>query len=114
MELKPGYKRTEFGVIPEDWSVRSLSELSWFQEGLGVRNTQFTSHGVKLLNGTNIYRGELNLGTTTRFISTREACGAYAHFLADEGDIVIASSGISVERIDEKVALFERETCRFA
>jgi hypothetical protein len=23
MELKPGYKQTEVGVIPEDWDVRS-------------------------------------------------------------------------------------------
>ena len=27
MELKPGYKQTEVGVIPEDWEVRSLQDL---------------------------------------------------------------------------------------
>jgi type I restriction enzyme S subunit len=27
MELKPGYKRTEVGVIPEDWDVRRVEEL---------------------------------------------------------------------------------------
>ena len=27
MELKPGYKQTEVGVIPEDWDVRSLQDL---------------------------------------------------------------------------------------
>ena len=27
MELKPGYKQTEVGVIPEDWEVRTLQEL---------------------------------------------------------------------------------------
>lgn len=102
--MRPGYKQTEVGVIPEDWEVRPLSNVSWFQEGPGVRNTQFTSSGVKLLNGTNIFRGELDLETTNRFISEREAHGPYAHFLAEEGDIVIASSGITVERLHEKVA----------
>lgn len=30
MELKPGYKQTEVGVIPEDWEVRRLDDLgSW-------------------------------------------------------------------------------------
>jgi type I restriction enzyme S subunit len=27
MELKPGYKQTEVGVIPEDWEVRTLQDL---------------------------------------------------------------------------------------
>lgn len=27
MELKPGYKQTEVGVIPDDWEVRSLQDL---------------------------------------------------------------------------------------
>ena len=28
MELKPGYKQTEVGVIPEDWEVKRLGDLS--------------------------------------------------------------------------------------
>ncbi|MEI6336274.1 MAG: restriction endonuclease subunit S [Methylococcaceae bacterium] len=28
MELRPGYKQTEVGVIPEDWEVKSLNELT--------------------------------------------------------------------------------------
>jgi type I restriction enzyme S subunit len=27
MELKPGYKQTEVGLIPEDWEVQSLQVL---------------------------------------------------------------------------------------
>jgi type I restriction enzyme S subunit len=90
-----------------EWEVKRLAEVCWFQEGPGVRNTQFTAAGVKLLNGTNIFRGVLNLETTGRFISESEAHGAYAHFLADEGDIVLASSGITVERLHEKVAFID-------
>ena len=30
MELRPGYKRTEVGVIPEDWNVEPIAELSEF------------------------------------------------------------------------------------
>jgi type I restriction enzyme, S subunit len=58
-----------------------------------------------LLNGTNIFRGTLHLGSTARFISPIEAYGAYAHFLVDIGDIVIASSGIAIDRFHEKVAV---------
>lgn len=26
--MKPGYKQTEVGVIPEDWEVKALSEIT--------------------------------------------------------------------------------------
>jgi type I restriction enzyme S subunit len=87
-----------------EWVLKTLTEVCWFQEGPGVRNSQFTHSGVKLLNGTNIFRGEINLETTERYISDKEAFGPYAHFLAECGDIVIASSGVAIEKFHEKVA----------
>jgi type I restriction enzyme, S subunit len=108
-EVKPGYKQTELGEIPEDWRLDQLPEVVWFQEGPGVRNYQFTSSGVKLFNGTNIERGRILLGKTSRHISEREAYGLYSHFLADSGDIVIACSGILVSRFDEKVGVLTNE-----
>jgi len=96
-----------------EWEVKALSEVCWFQEGPGVRNTQFTASGIKLLNGTNIFRGVLNLDSTNRFISEKEGRGAYAHFLADEGDIVLASSGITIERLHEKVAFVRAQDLPF-
>lgn len=87
-----------------EWSSIALPDVCWFQEGPGVRNTQFTQSGVKLLNGTNIYRGEITLENTDRFISEKEAFGTYAHFLANCGDIIIACSGITIDRLHEKVA----------
>jgi type I restriction enzyme S subunit len=92
----PGFK--------EEWKVKTLPEVCWFQEGPGVRNYQFTSSGVKLLNGTNIENGKLNLDSTNRYVSNHEAYGMYSHFLADDGDIVIASSGITIDKFHEKVA----------
>jgi type I restriction enzyme S subunit len=92
----PGFK--------DKWEVKRLSVVSWFQEGPGVRNYQFTNSGVKLLNGTNIYRGSLNLETTTRFISEAQAFGQYSHFLVEPGDIVIASSGITIDKFHDKIA----------
>ena len=96
-----------------EWEERTLNEVCWFQEGPGVRNTQFTTSGIKLLNGTNIFRGVLNLDTTTRFISEAEAYGPYAHFMAEEGNIVLASSGITIDRLHEKVAVVRRENLPF-
>jgi type I restriction enzyme S subunit len=103
--VPPAYKQSEAGMIPEDWSAANLSDIAWFQEGPGVRNYQFTTTGVKLFNGTNIQNGRINLDTTERYISENEAYGWYRHFLADAGDIVIACSGVSIEKFDEKVGV---------
>lgn len=42
MEVKPGYKQTEVGMIPEDWDVYQLPDIIWFQEGPGLRKWQFS------------------------------------------------------------------------
>jgi type I restriction enzyme S subunit len=34
MELKPGYKQTEVGVIPEDWEVHTMNQLFLFRQGV--------------------------------------------------------------------------------
>lgn len=91
------------------WEIKLLPEVSWFQEGPGVRTSQFTQSGVKLLNGTNIYKGKLLLDSTNRFISESEAFGPYSHFLVDEGDIVIASSGITIDKFEEKISFVKKE-----
>jgi type I restriction enzyme S subunit len=33
MELKPGYKLTEVGVIPEDWEVKAIGEIADVKTG---------------------------------------------------------------------------------
>ncbi len=90
-----------------DWGVDLMPNKCWYQEGPGVRTSQFTRKGVKLFNGSNIHKNKIDLDNTDRFISEKEAFGMYAHFLADQGDIVIASSGITIEKFDEKVAYIE-------
>lgn len=81
-----------------DWAERGLAEAFWFQEGPGVRNWQFTSRGVKLLNVANITtEGSIALHKTDRHLSEEEVHQKYRHFLLDPGDLVIASSGISFD-----------------
>jgi len=105
---KKGYKPSELGEIPEDWEVVDFSKNVWFQEGPGVRQFQFTSSGVKLLNGTNIENGSLLLEKTQRHISEKLAYGQYAHFMIDEGDILIACSGVTIDKFHEKVTVAKK------
>ena len=86
-----------------------LNEVTWFQEGPGVRNTQYTKSGVKLLNVANLVNGKVVLSNTSRFISEDEAFGKYKHFLCDDGDLIIASSGIKVEYLDKKMGFVTKD-----
>lgn len=95
-KIPQGYKQTEVGVIPEDWGVYSLPDVIWYQEGPGLRNWQFKSKGLKVINVTNLQEnGWLDLDKTDRHISWSEFEKTYKHFACDNGDLVIASSGNS-------------------
>ena len=85
----------------------SIPDVLFFQEGPGVRNTQYTIDGVKLLNVANLVDGKIDLSTSDRYISEKEAYGKYKHFLCDAGDFIIASSGIKVEYIDKKMGFVD-------
>ncbi len=98
MDLKLGYKQTEVGVIPEEWEEKKLPDVCWFQEGPGLRQWQFTTRGMKVINVTNLERGVLNLDSTDRYISLSEFGSMYQHFAIDVDDIVMASSGNSYSK----------------
>ena len=85
----------------------NIADVLFFQEGPGVRNTQYTTSGVKLLNVANLVDSKVDLSKSDRYISEEEAYGKYRHFLCDDGDFVIASSGIKVEYIDKKMGFVD-------
>ena len=84
-----------------------IPEVLFFQEGPGVRNTQYTTEGVKLLNVANLADGKVDLSTSDRYISKEDAYGKYKHFLCNAGDFIVASSGIKVEYVDKKMGFVD-------
>lgn len=93
----------------KNWREVFIPEELFFQEGPGVRNTQFTDSGVKLLNVGNINNGVINLASTKTHLSEEEAYGKYSHFLVDDGDLLIACSGIIVDNFHNKIAFATSE-----
>jgi type I restriction enzyme S subunit len=49
MEVKPGYKQTEVGVIPEEWDVKAFRELFAFRNGVNADKDSYGS-GVRFIN----------------------------------------------------------------
>ena len=54
MGVRPGYKQTEVGVIPEDWNVKRLGELGEALIGLTYKPSNVRKHGILVLRSSNI------------------------------------------------------------
>lgn len=94
MELKPGYKQTEVGVIPEDWCVRSLSEISSKQSvGLVINPSSYVEKNgtVPILLGSNITPNKINW-SSSKCISEESNNKISASRLAS-GDLVTVRVG---------------------
>ena len=57
MEVKPGYKQTEVGVIPEEWEVKTLSSVSSMKSGEGITASRIDEHSQYPCYGGNGLRG---------------------------------------------------------
>ncbi len=58
-EVKPGYKQTDVGVIPEDWSVKRLGEIGESLIGLTYKPSNVRADGLLVLRSSNISDGAL-------------------------------------------------------
>ena len=60
MEVKPGYKQTEVGVIPEDWKVSTMGSIGKALIGLTYSPTDVRNFGTLVLRSSNIQNGRLD------------------------------------------------------
>jgi type I restriction enzyme, S subunit len=83
-----------FGTAIGDWRIEPLCEHVFFQEGPGLREWQWASSGMKVVNGRNILLdGTIDTSNTERYISQEEFNNKYRHFAIEPGDILVTSSG---------------------
>jgi len=54
MELKPGYKQTEVGVIPEDWEARPVRSACKLINGRGFKPYEWRTSGLPIIRIQNL------------------------------------------------------------
>ena len=100
MEVKPGYKQTEVGVIPEDWSARAVNEFALIKTGpfgtLLKASEYSKSDGVPLISVGEIREGYLRIEEQTPRVS-EDVTRRLPQYLLKCGDIVFGRKG-GVER----------------
>ena len=111
MELSPGYKQTEVGVIPEDWTVVPFQQLLDFRNGINADRRAY-GKGVAFINVFEIIsKGHLKVQDIPGRVSIDKK--SIESYLVRQGDIVFNRSsetqdevGLSSVYLDDTPAVF--------
>ena len=109
MEVKPGYKQTELGVIPEDWEIVVLDNVSSkIQDGTHF-SPKVGGNDYFYITSKNIGFGKLNLNHVER-IDAIQHKNIYRRCDVKKGDILLTKDGINtgnaaINDIDEEFSL---------
>mgnify|MGYP001164644583 CR=1 FL=1 len=100
--MRPGYKQTEVGVIPEDWEVKSLGSFGDFSKGRGIRKDEAQSGDLPCVRYGEIYTHHNDI---IRECNSRisQSVAKTAKVLK-HGDVLFAGSGETKEEIGKAVA----------
>jgi len=73
LTIKKGYKNTEVGVIPEDWEVETLEDMT-YRIGDGIHTTpKYSNEGeYYFVNGNNLLNGKIAINDNTKRVSKDE------------------------------------------
>lgn len=98
MEVIPGYKQTEVGIIPEEWDVNRISSLLTLPIQNGVFNEPSRKgRGCKLINVIDLYRSfPMDTADLERFDANKEEIG---RFQVKHGDIFFTRSSLTPDGI---------------
>lgn len=95
MEVKPGYKQTEVGVIPEDWDTKTLGALTkLLTNGFVGTVTNFytdSEDGVLYIQGYNVEENGYNLHGIKRV--TKAFHAQHQKSSLQEGDLLTIQTG---------------------
>jgi type I restriction enzyme S subunit len=93
-KVKPGYKQTEVGVIPEDWEAKKLGQLASFRTGpfgSALHKADYTNDGVPIVNPMHIVDGQI-VPTRTMTV-TESAATKLAVFRLSPDEVIIGRRG---------------------
>jgi type I restriction enzyme, S subunit len=101
MEVKPGYKQTEVGVIPDEWDVVSVQKLvdenilkkplDGNHGNIHPKSSDYVDHGIPFVMANNFANGEVNLGSC-KFITKARADRLQKGFSV-AGDVLLTHKG---------------------
>lgn len=117
MEVKPGYKETEVGVIPSEWGVKRLAELFDFSGGLSASRDQLSNVGFCYLHYGDIHK------SSRPYIDTSDNHGipkldiplkaVSSKSLLGDGDVVFVDASEDDEGASKHVVVVNKQNIPF-
>lgn len=90
--MKPGYKQTEVGVIPEEWDAVPLSRLGQFKNGINKGSEAF-GHGSPFVNLMDVFGvSSIKSGDAFGLVKTSEA--EQKTYDLNHGDVIFIRSSV--------------------
>ena len=93
--MKPGYKQTEVGVIPEDWEVKPLGDVIKLQGGYSFRSENFSDIGTPVIRISDIQGGVVNVDNAICHPTFK----INEDFVVKNGDLLVAMSGATTGKV---------------
>jgi type I restriction enzyme S subunit len=97
MEMKPGYKQTEVGVIPKEWEVKRIGEFATVEGGYAFSSKTFLRNGkYQVIKMSNLYQGTLDLERSESYLN--ELDEEERHYLLKQDEILLTLTGTTGKR----------------
>lgn len=104
-EVPEGYKRTEVGVIPQSWEVRTLGALGEFKNGINKDKQDF-GHGFPFVNLLDVF-GISKVSTNSSIGLVNSSLGEREAYALQSGDILFVRSSVKPEGVGLTTLIFE-------
>jgi len=108
--VKEGYKQTKVGVIPDDWDVAQIKDVTDYVDYRGKTPKKVES-GVLLVTARNIKQGYLDYDTSREYIAEDDYSNVMSRGMPKIGDVLLTTEAPlgNIAQIDnENIALAQR------
>ena len=100
-ELKPGYEHTEVGVIPEDWELLPLGQVTEYIKGFAFKADDYCSHGIRILRVSDTTYDGVKDGEGIYLDAVK--ANSFRKWALKEGDLVVSTVGSKPPMYDSMV-----------
>jgi type I restriction enzyme S subunit len=98
MEVMPGYKHTEIGIIPEDWIIKTLGELGSFKNGINKDAEDF-GYGSPFINLMDVFGVPIAAEITEKLGLVNSTLEEQKIYELKAGDVLFVRSSIKPEGV---------------
>jgi type I restriction enzyme S subunit len=101
MDVKPGYKQTEVGVIPEDWNVVNFGDLVNYTKGYAFKSSEYVDNGVRVIRVSDTTYDSIKDDGAV-FVAERSA-NRYTTWCLRENELIFSTVGSKPPMYDSLV-----------